>query len=129
MSESSPAAPRRVLTFSTIVEAATGLALIADPTIVVRLLLGADLAGVGIVASRCFGIALLALALACWPGRRLGVPVAPAARWGMLAYNALIALYLAYVGGVGHMAGLLLWPAVALHAVVATLLARPGGGR
>jgi hypothetical protein len=40
----------------------------------------------------------------------------------MLTYNVLIALYLAYLGTVGHLRGVLLWPAVGLHAVVALLL-------
>ena len=40
----------------------------------------------------------------------------------MLIYNALIALYLAYLYVVGHLGGALLWPGVALHAVVALLL-------
>ena len=40
----------------------------------------------------------------------------------MLIYNVLIALYLAHLGKVGHLGGLLLWPGVALHAVVALLL-------
>ena len=44
----------------------------------------------------------------------------------MLTYNALIALYLAYVGTVAHLGGLLLWPAVALHGVVALLLVWAG---
>jgi hypothetical protein len=38
----------------------------------------------------------------------------------MLVYNRLIALYLAYLGLVGHLGG----PAVALHAVIALLLIR-----
>ena len=40
----------------------------------------------------------------------------------MLIYNALIALYLAYLFMAGHLGGLLLWPGVALHAVVALVL-------
>ena len=40
----------------------------------------------------------------------------------MLVSNALIALYLAYLGTVLHVEGLLLWPAMALHAIVALLL-------
>ena len=36
-----------------------------DPAIVVTLLLGAEVAGEGILLGRCFGIALLALGLAC----------------------------------------------------------------
>ena len=110
---------RKVLVFAAIVEIATGLALIVDPAIVARLLLGAELSGVGTAVGRCFGFALVGLALACWPGRHK--PGLPALR-GMLTYNALIALYLGYQGTVGHQRGLLLWPAVALHAVVALLL-------
>lgn len=40
----------------------------------------------------------------------------------MLAYNALIALYLAYLAAAKQAGGLLLWPAILLHAVVAVLL-------
>jgi hypothetical protein len=40
----------------------------------------------------------------------------------MLTYNALIALFLGYLGFVAHLGGVLLWPAVALHAAVALLL-------
>ena len=40
----------------------------------------------------------------------------------MLIYNVLIAVYLAYLGTIGHAGGLLLWPGVALHAVVALVL-------
>ena len=75
---------------------------------------------------RCFGIALLTLGLACWPGRQRAASGTPAFR-AMLIYNALIALYLAFLGTVRHRAGLLLWPAVALHAVVALLLAERRG--
>jgi hypothetical protein len=41
----------------------------------------------------------------------------------MLTYNALIALFLAWFGAVERIGGILLWPAVALHAVVALALA------
>jgi hypothetical protein len=80
---------------------------------------------VGSVLGRCFGIALLGLGLACWPGRSRAESGLPAFR-AMLSYNALIALYLAYLGTVGRMAGMLLWPAVALHAIVMLLLAWTG---
>jgi hypothetical protein len=69
-----------------------------------------------------FAAALLALAIACWPGRRQAQANASAQR-GMLVYNAMLALYLAYLGAVQHLSGLLLWPAVTLHAGVALWLA------
>jgi Ca2+/Na+ antiporter len=112
---------RKILAFAAVVEIGTGLALMIDPALVVALLLGADVSGVGIPLGRCFGIALLALGLACWSSRQRAESDPPAFS-AMLVYNALIALYLAYLGTVGHLGGLLLWPGVALHAVVALLL-------
>jgi len=40
----------------------------------------------------------------------------------MLVYNVLIALFLVYLFMVGHLGGVMLWPAVVLHALVALLL-------
>ena len=121
VSETSFDALRRILAFAAVVEVGTGLVLIVDPVIVVRLLLGARVSGVATLLGRCFGIALLALGLACWPGRQRDGSGWPAF-WAMLIYNTLIASYLAYLGTVGHLRGLLLWPGVALHAVVALFL-------
>ena len=47
----------------------TGPGLVVDPSLVVRLLLGAEPSGSGLPMSRVAGIALLALGLACWPDR------------------------------------------------------------
>jgi hypothetical protein len=114
-------ARRRLLGFAAAVEIATGLALMIVPGVVATLLLGVDLAPVAMVLARCFGIAMLTLGMACWPGGRQAAP--PVSTWGaMLTYNALIALYLAYLGGVAHLQGMLLWPAVGLHTAVALLL-------
>ena len=92
----------KILAVAAIVEVGTGLALMIDPAIVVRLLLGAEVSGVGTLLGRCFGIALLALGLACWPSRQRAESGSPAFR-AMLIYNALIALYLAYLGTAGHL--------------------------
>jgi len=106
----------KLLAIASIAEAATGLALLVVPSLVGRLLLGAELSGVSIPVARVTGIALIALAVACWPGCT--------ALCGMLTYNALAALYFLYLAIRGHWVGPLLWPAVALHAVLAILLAR-----
>ncbi|MFZ1641403.1 MAG: hypothetical protein WAV07_08175 [Candidatus Contendobacter sp.] len=111
----------KILAFAAVVEVGTGLVLMIDPAIVVTLLLGAEVSGVGMLLGRCFGIALLALGLACWPGQSRAESGAPAF-WAMLTYNGLIALYLADLGTVGRLGGVLLWPGVALHAIVALLL-------
>ena len=110
-----------ILTFAAAVEMATGLALISGPTIVIALLAGVGASGEDISLGRFFGIALLALGLACWPGRQRTSSGSSIFR-AMLTYNVLVALYLAYLGIFGHWRGWLLWPVVALHAVVALLL-------
>jgi hypothetical protein len=109
---------RRVLAFSSVVEAGTGLALMIDPAMVITLLLGAGATGVALNTGRCLGIGLLALALAWWAGGPRAES-RPSVVLSVLTYNGLIALYLGYLGAVGHSKGAMLWPAVALHAAVA----------
>jgi hypothetical protein len=121
VSERSRNTLRKILAFAVVVEVGTGLVLMIDPEIVVALLLGVDISGGGILLGRYFGIALLALGLACLPIRQCGESGSPPFR-AMLTYNVLIAVYLAYLGTVAHLKGLLLWPVVALHAVMALLL-------
>jgi hypothetical protein len=106
---------KKLLTIAALAEATTGFALLVVPSIVGRLLLGAELTGVSVPVARVAGIALIALGMACLPGSAL---------LGMLAYSALMTAYLAYVGIRGEWAGPLLWPAVVLHAGLALLLAR-----
>jgi hypothetical protein len=104
-----------VLVFAAVGEAGTGLALLIVPSLVGQFLLGEELTGVAIPVARVAGIALVALGVACWPG---------SPRVGMLIYSAAVALYLAYLGLAGGMNGILLWPAVVLHAILTALLAR-----
>jgi hypothetical protein len=105
----------RVLIFAAVAEAATGMALLVVPSLVGGLLLGQELTGIAAAVARVAGIALIALGIACWPGPPL---------FGMLIYTSLVALYLAYLGFVGGLTGILLWPAVVLHMVLAVLLTR-----
>jgi hypothetical protein len=116
-------AQTKILAFSVAVEIATGIASIVAPARVIELLLGTSDFGQLLPMARCFGVALLALGFACWPSRQSAAKGSPALR-GSLTYNALIALFLAYFGAVERVGGVLLWPAVALHAVVALMLAR-----
>jgi hypothetical protein len=104
----------KALPLAAVLEGATGLALLMVPSLVGRLLLGEELTGVAAPVARVAGIALMALAIACWPGPPLV---------GMLTYSALVTLYLAYLGLAGGLGGILLWPAVILHLVLTALLA------
>lgn len=72
-----------------------------------------------VAVARVLGSALLALALACWPGTP---------RLGMLAYGLAVAVYLGWLGWTGAAGGLLLWPAVLLHLGLALLLVRQRAG-
>ena len=112
---------KKILAFAAVVEMGTGLALMIDPRIVVELLLGPNTPVEEIPMGRFPGIAILALGLACWPSRQR-VESGSSAFRAMLLYNVLIALFLVYLFKVGHLGGVLLWPAVVLHAAVALLL-------
>ena len=114
---------KQLLALAAAGEAATGLVVLAYPPIVVRLLFGAEIAGTGIVMSRVAGIALIALGVACWPGIAADGNPSRALR-AMLCYSLLAALYLAYLGIRGEWVGRLLWSAVAIHAILTTLLVR-----
>jgi len=104
---------KKVLVLAAVGEAATGLALLIVPSPVGRVLLGEALTGVAIPVARVAGIALIALGIACWPGPP---------RVGMAIYSAAVTLYLAAVGFTGNVTGMLLWPAVVLHAVLTACL-------
>ena len=108
------------LAFAALAEAATGVALVVAPSLVARLLLGTELSGVAVAVGRVAGISLLSLGFACWPGKQ----ATSAALCGMATYGLLISLYLSFLGIRGEWVGPLLWPAVALHAVLTLLLAR-----
>ena len=105
----------RVLDVAAFGEIATGLALVVVPSLVGQVLLGEVLTGAAIPMARVAGIALIALGVACW--RNSGL-------LGMLIYSAAVMFYLAYVGLGTGFTGVLLWPAVGLHAVLSILLWR-----
>jgi hypothetical protein len=104
---------RKVLFLAAVAEAVTGLALLTVPSLVTQLLLGEQITGIATPVARVTGIALFALGAACWPG--------PPAL-GMLIYTAAVGLYLGYVAIMDGLDGALLWPAVAVHVILAALL-------
>ena len=106
----------RVLGLAAALEMGTGLVLVVSPAIVVYLLFGVEISGISLVLGRFSGICLAGLGMACWPGNDTRWPL-----YGMLTYTVVVMIYLAVVGLNGH-AGILLWPAVAAHAILAVLL-------
>jgi hypothetical protein len=108
-------AVRKVLAFAAVGEIATGVTLLLAPSLVSKVLFGMELVGIAMTMARVAGIALIGLGVACWPGTPL---------LGMVIYSVMAALYLTYVGFSGGASGLLLWPAVIAHGVLAALLSR-----
>ena len=109
-----------LLIFTAWGEAATGLSLLAVPAVVLRLLLGVEQPSPEtLYVARVAGAALLGIGVACWLGR--SDQFGPAQRGliaGALVYSALVAGLLAYAGLFLNLAGIALWPAVAVHAVL-----------
>jgi hypothetical protein len=103
-------------------EGGIGLFLLIWPFLPLALLLGVDHASAEVtICARIAGAALLALGVACWPAPN--DPGQSSSRPGLLAgvliYDVAAAVLLAYAGLVLRMVGLVLWPAVVLHAALA----------
>jgi hypothetical protein len=112
---------RKLLIVTALVETPIGLMLLLSPALVVPFLLGTSLdAPAALVVARVAGAALLSLGGACWLARDDGPS---RARRGlvaaMLLYNSVAVAVLASAGAGVRLVGVLMWPAVALHAVLA----------
>ena len=122
---------KNLLPISAVIELGAGLALLAFPSPVVKLLLGSPLdAPAAVALGRLAGAALIALAVACWLAR--GDTLGCAARGlvvAMLVYNMGAVIVLGVAGVQLPTTGIALWPAVALHAVMAAWCVRELIGR
>jgi hypothetical protein len=121
-----PTIERRLLILvSAVLETGTGLALLLLPRLVVRVLLGAELVGAGVATSRLCGVALTSLGLACWPESEPPLPrMDRRAVRALLVYNASATAYFGGLMALDGDRGILLVPAIVIHAVLAALFAR-----
>jgi hypothetical protein len=101
-------------------EIAAGCALVTGPGVAGRLLFAAKPEDVGIVFARFAGVGLLALGIACLPPTATGSR--RSALLGLLVFNFGVVILFTSVGVFTTLHGLLLWPAVALHGVIAAAL-------
>jgi hypothetical protein len=111
---------QRIMATAAGFEAATGLVLLVSPSLLARLLIGSDIDGAAIIVANIAGLALLSLAIACWPrfeGTDRGTCVV------LLIYNLTVALLLTEAGASSTASGFLLWPAVLIHVILTALLA------
>jgi hypothetical protein len=112
---------KALLTMMAVLEATTGLALLASPALPIAILLGAPLdTPAGLTVGRVAGAALVALGIACWRGRHDGGSrSAIGVVKSMMFYNVLVSAVLMYARlGLG-VKGIGIRPAVFLHLVLA----------
>jgi hypothetical protein len=103
-----------------VIEAGAGLALLCLPSAAVDLLLGAPLeTPAAFTVARVGGAGLLTLGVACWLARSDAQSLAGRGLvTAMLIYNLAVALILGAAGLHSRPVGILLWPAVVLHAAM-----------
>jgi len=113
---------RTLLTVTAIFESGTGLVLIALPQLLITLLLGSFIDSVIIsTVARMAGVAIFALAVACWFARN--DEQGHAARGlvsAMFVYNTAICIVLVYSATGLVLSGVGLWPIVLVHAAMST---------
>jgi hypothetical protein len=103
------------------VEAASGLCLLILPAVPFAILLGVEHATAdATLVARIAGAALLAIGIASWIARSDALtPAQLGLLTGVFIYNVVVSMLLAFAGVLLEMIGILLWPAVALHAILA----------
>lgn len=112
---------KALLRMSAIIEVVAGLVTVIFPSILGEAAFGVSLSTpVELTLARAFGIALLALAVACWFSHRdVQSNAAKGVVGGMVIYNTGIIIVLAYAGISLGLSGFLLWPFILIHLVMA----------
>jgi hypothetical protein len=101
-------------------EIVAGPGFLTAPAVVCRLLFASSPEGLGIILTRFAGLSLFSLGIACLLSRAR--TSSRNAVLGLFAFNAATAILFAWVGVATTLRGVLLWPAVVLHAVIAAAL-------
>jgi hypothetical protein len=111
---------KHLLILTAIIEAGTGIGLLALPSLLAQLLLGAPLdAPAALTVARVAGAGLLALGIACWlAAHDTQSCAARGVVSAIVVYNLGAVLILGAAGIQSQPVGIVLWPAVILHAVM-----------
>jgi hypothetical protein len=109
-----------LLIVTALIEVGTGAALLVVPSLTVELLLGVGLPSPqALVVARVASVALISLGVACWLGRNGERQAQSGLVLGMLIYNLAVPMLLIQCWMVSGLAGIGLWPASLLHALLA----------
>jgi hypothetical protein len=93
-----------------------GASLLVMANLACRLLFGTLPVGLAVPEAHFAGIGLVGLGIACLPSKVPGPDRSPVL--GLLVFNVGAAVFLAWVGIATAYRGVLLWPAVVLHAAI-----------
>ncbi len=105
---------KNFLTYTSIVEALTGLGLIIIPATVVRILLATELnSPLASLLAMIGGVAIFSVALACWMARSVGNPLVEIKM--LLFYNAAVSLILIYSTVKWGFGGIAFWGIILFH--------------
>jgi hypothetical protein len=112
---------KTVFTLSAVIELGAGLAFVCCPSAAAALLVGTELqAPAALTVARIGGAALVSLSIACWLAR---ADVQSCAARGIIAamlfYNIAAVSFIAFAGLGYGLYGILLWPGVLLHTIMA----------
>ena len=111
---------RILLAIAAAVETLTGLVLIPAPDATIRLLLGRQPDGVGLMIGRVAGVAVLAVGVACWGARADSGGAARVGTVGAITlYNAGAGLLLVRFALTGQASGPVVWSAGLFHLALA----------
>ena len=112
---------KKLLITTALLESATGLGLLATPSLLATALLGGQLdSPASLIVARVAGVALIAIALACWLAREDGASrAARALVTALLVYNVGAGALFANAAITLQPPGLGVWLVVGIHALMA----------
>ena len=113
---------RLLFNVSAAIEILTGATMLIVPSLVVGLLLGEGLGPTGVAVARILGVGLLSLGIAGWDSQEQARGTVLGPQTGLLVYNIGATALFVFLGTIGAMDGLFLWPAAALHLVISVLM-------
>ena len=112
---------KTLLTLSAVIELGAGLAFVCCPSAATSLLVGIELeAPAALTMARIGGAALISLSIAAWLAcADVQSPAAKGIVAAMLFYNIAAVTFIALAGLGYGLNGVLLWPGVLLHTIMA----------
>jgi len=111
---------RLLFNTSAAIEFLTGVTFLVAPMLLLGFLLSDGESQVGTVVARVLGVGLLSLGIACWESLRQNARLTT--RIGLCTYNIGVAIVLTVVGASDTIGGPILWPVMAIHAIIGTMM-------